>query len=131
MAATTIEKLDKVMMRVLGLSPTVVADNSGGDAQSAERAFGFSLIFSGVRCILQYAVLPIILPLVGVATEATLPILLIINALAVAAIIFSLRRFWRIRYTYRWQYLIVAVAALSILIAFTVFDLYTLYQVDR
>ncbi len=128
MTAPFIEKMDALMMRLLWLPTTPPIADSAQGAQQAERAFGFSLIFSGVRCILQYAVLPFVLPLIGIASEVALPILLLINGLAIVAIVFSLRRFWRIRYSHRWQYLIVAVAALVILIAFTLFDLQTLAQ---
>ena len=81
-----------------------------------------SLMFSGARCILQYVLLPFLLPIVGIAAEATLPILLLINLVAMASIFFSLRRFWTIGYAHRWRYLVVATAALVLLVAFTVYD---------
>jgi hypothetical protein len=49
--------------------------NAIGDARNAERAFGFSLMMSAVRCILQYVVLPFVLPLVGTASDSVLPVL--------------------------------------------------------
>jgi hypothetical protein len=119
--------LDRVMVRLLFIpAPSEPVNTQSTDAQRAERAFGFSLVFSGVRCILQYAVLPFLLPLVGIAAEAALPILLIINVLAVLSIFYSLRRFWQISYQYRWQYLVVAMVALVILITFTMLDLQTI-----
>ncbi len=94
-----------------------------GSEQRAERAFGFSLIFSGVRCILQYAILPFVLPVIGVTSEAAVPISLAINLVAITLIIYSLRRFWKIGYRYRWQYLGIAVVALVLLVAFIALDL--------
>ncbi len=98
-----------------------------GDEQSlkrgAENALTLSLMFSGARCILQYALLPFLLPIIGIASEATLPILLLINVLAMISIFFSLRRFWTIGYAHRWRYLVVAAAALFLLAAFTVYDI--------
>jgi len=94
----------------------------------AERAFGFSLLFSGVRCILQYVILPFVLPLVGVATEAALPISFAVNLLAIGLIVYSLRRFWKIGYRYRWRYLGVALVALAMLVAFIALDVQTHLQ---
>src|SRR5688572_19941651 len=100
---------------------TVSAEAANQDDR-AQRALGFSLVFSAVRCILQYAVLPFVLPLIGIASDAAVPVLLVINLLAMVAVFYSLRRFWKIRYVYRWQYLGVALAALLLLTAFIVMD---------
>ena len=97
-------------------------------AQRAERAFGASVMFSGIRCVLQYAILPFVLPLIGIAAETATPVMLAINGLAIVSIFFSLRRFWQIGYKYRWQYLIIALAALPILTAFIVLDLRTILK---
>jgi hypothetical protein len=119
--------LDRMVGRLLwvDIQPRVDAAPPT-DAQRAERAFSFSLLFSGVRCILQYAILPFVLPLMGVATSAATPILLLINVLAIVSIFYSLRRFWQIGYAYRWQYLGIALAALVILTAFIVLDAKTI-----
>ena len=52
-----------------------------------------------------------------------MPILLLINVIAMASIFFSLRRFWTIGYAHRWRYLVVAAAALVLLVAFTIYDI--------
>lgn len=111
------------MRRVLFIKPQPTLELSVEDGQSVERVFGVSLLFSGVRCTLQYAVLPFLLPLLGVAVEAATPFLLLLTLMAVVSIFFSLRRFWQINYTHRWQYLFVSVAVLIILVAFIIFDL--------
>jgi hypothetical protein len=87
--------------------------------EDAERGFKFSLIFSGVRCILQYAVLPVI----GIAEKTATPLLLAITLLANISIILSLRRFWQIGYKYRWQYLLMSLVVLAALTAFILLDL--------
>jgi len=115
--------LDRVVARLLMVEvPTSPPEPEAVDAGRAERAFSFSLIFSGVRCILQYTVLPFLLPLLGIATKAALPVMLAINILAILSIFYSLRRFWQIGYPHRWQYLGVALTALLILTAFTILD---------
>jgi hypothetical protein len=115
--------LDRFVARLLMVElPASPPEPESVDAGRAERAFSFSLIFSGVRCILQYAVLPFVLPLVGVASDAALPVMLLINIAAMISIFYSLRRFWKIGYARRWQYLVVALTALLILTAFTILD---------
>ncbi len=96
-------------------------------AQHAERTFGASILFSGIRCVLQYAILPFVLPIIGIAAETATPVMLAINVLAIVSIFLSLRRFWQIGYKYRWQYLVVALAALAVLIAFIALDLRAIF----
>lgn len=102
-------------------APVEVVQNP---AESAERAFKFSLIFSGVRCMLQYAILPFVLPAFGIAADAAMPLLLVINVLAIVSILFSIRRFWKINYRYKWQYLGISIVTLTILTAFIISDLF-------
>ncbi|MCY4064454.1 MAG: hypothetical protein OXG53_18960 [Chloroflexi bacterium] len=119
-------RADNLMARLLFVhsSGTAVAAGEQESVQrGAENALTLSLMFSGARCILQYVLLPFLLPIVGIAAEATLPILLLINLVAMASIFFSLRRFWTIGYAHRWRYLVVATAALVLLVAFTVYDI--------
>jgi hypothetical protein len=132
MQQTSIARLDHLIGRLLLVrssavsapaAVTVAADGEQRTTQRAERAFGASLLFSGVRCILQYAILPFVLPLIGVAADTAVWISLAINLLAVTMIFYSLRRFWQIKYRYRWQYLGVAVIALILLGAFLLLDI--------
>ncbi len=99
------------------------ASDETAQTRRAENALTISLLFSGIRCILQYALLPFLLPIIGVAADATVPILLLINLIAIVSIFLSLRRFWTIGYKHRWSYLLVALAALTLLIAFTAYDI--------
>jgi hypothetical protein len=117
----TAQRFDPLMDRILFVNPIIVTED--GAETSAQNALTFSFMFSGVRCIFQYAILPFILPVIGIAADATVPILLVINILAMVSIIFSLRRFWTIRYTHRWQYLFAAIVALILLTAFLWLDI--------
>lgn len=119
-------RLDPVMDRILFVKSKTITEQAE-QAQTAQNALGFSLLFSGVRCVLQYVVLPFVLPVIGIAADVTIPLLLAINVLAMISVIFSLRRFWQIRYTHRWTYLIVAVAALTLLTVFLWLDVQALY----
>ncbi len=91
--------------------------------QRAERAMSYALVLSAVRCTLQYVVFPFLLPIVGIAGDVPPQIFVVINVIAMAAIISSVRRFWRINYKYKWQYLVVGAAAMVIQVAFTIHDL--------
>ena len=120
-----IGRADSLMTRLLLVKPAAPHADSDSlrTARKAENALTLSLAFSGARCILQYAVLPFLLPVVGVAADATVPILLLINLVAMLSIYFSLRRFWTIGYAHRWRYLVVAATALVLLVAFTFYDI--------
>jgi len=108
-----------------GLETTTMAnpEQLSPAAQRAERAFGLSLAFSGVRCILQYVIFPFVLPLIGIAGEFSVYISIVINLVAMLALIYSARRFWIIDYKYKRQYLFVAVAAFVILCVFLALDI--------
>jgi hypothetical protein len=127
-----ISRADRLMSRLLfiKLSPIISTSTASADDEQqtrrAENALTVSLMFSGVRCILQYALLPFLLPIIGVAADATVPILLGINVIAVVSIFFSLRRFWAIQYKRRWEYLAVASFAMLLLVAFTAYDIINL-----
>ena len=124
---STLSKTEHLVHRLLFLDPPDEKTfTSTDDTAAAERTFGFSLLFSGLRCILQYVIFPFILPIVGVSLNAAMPVLLAINLLAMFLIVFSVRRFWRINYKYKWQYLPIAGVALLILTAFIVLDISTL-----
>lgn len=117
-------KTERLVYRLLFLDPPAVKEDDPGDSPaSAERAFGFSLMFSAVRCILMYVVLPFVLPVVGVTLDAAVPLMMVINVVAIVSILYSVRRFWQIDYKYKWSYLPVAAVALVLLVAFIVLDL--------
>jgi hypothetical protein len=89
----------------------------------AERAFNISLVFTAIRCIIQYVILPFVLPIIGVAGNVAVQISLVINVVAIVAIIFSVRRFWQVDYKGKWNYLIIAIFALLFLAVFLYVDL--------
>ena len=117
-------RADSLMSRLLFVRAAAPsADSRAAQKRRAENALTFSLVFSGVRCLLQYALLPFLLPIAGIAADAAIPLLLLINLIAALSIFFSLRRFWTIAYRHRWAYLLVALCALTLLAAFTIYDI--------
>jgi hypothetical protein len=115
---SSLTRLDQFVGRLLMVKPQPASAAPLRDESDAQRAFNFSLIFTGVQCTLQYIVFPFILPLLGVATSITLPLLIGINVLAIVSMLFSLRRFWQINYKYKWVYLLMALVLLATQFAF-------------
>jgi uncharacterized membrane protein len=95
--------------------------------RNAENAFSMALLFSGIRCVLMYAVFPFVLPLIGLTGAFSSIVDLLINLVAVVAILYSARTFWQVDYKYKWHYLPVAGVALVILGAFIIQDLIELF----
>ena len=83
----------------------------------ARSAFQKSIVITALRCIVMYLVLPFVLPIVGVASGVGPAISLVIGILAMIAIIYSIRRFWRADHPKRWHYTVFA----SVIIGFLVY----------
>lgn len=92
-------------------------------ATGAKRALTASLAFSGVRCILMYVVLPFILPLIGITGVFAAQVDVVINLVAIGALVYSVRRFWAINYRHKIAYTAVAVVAGFVMAAFVLLDL--------
>jgi uncharacterized membrane protein YozB (DUF420 family) len=84
---------------------------------------GYSLAFSAVRCILQYIILPFLLPIIGLAASWALGLTMVINVIAIIALVTSLRRMWRTNYSHRWRYMALAAPAFILLVSFLVLDI--------
>jgi hypothetical protein len=121
----SLNRLDNIIARLLFVSPQQEVYQEERPAQ-AENAFSFALLFSGVRCIIMYVILPFVLPIIGLAGDFSLRLDIVVNLVAIGAIIYSLRRFWTINYNRKWQYFPVAIVALFLLTAFIALDLNTL-----
>lgn len=66
-----------------------------------ERAFKLSVLISGIRCTLAYVVLPFLTPFIGLAPGVGPALGLPIGAVAIAANLASVRRFWKHRHPWR------------------------------
>jgi len=69
-----VETMDRAVARVLRVQPRSLVPREAV-ASTSSRPFETALLVSAVRCTLRYIVLPFVLPLLGVATSATLGIL--------------------------------------------------------
>ena len=86
------------MRRLLRLPP------DADPGLTAEKAFGTSLLISTVRCLLTYIVLPLLKPVIDLSGGVGPVLGLVIGSVSAAAIIFSMRRFWRVSHRWRWGY---------------------------
>ncbi len=90
--------------------------------QSAERVFGLSIVFSGIRCIIMYVIFPFVLPVLGIVGSFATQVDLVINVLAISGVIYSTRKFWRINYKHKVAYTFIAVVAVLLMMAFMLYD---------
>ncbi len=85
-----------------------------------------SLVLSAVRCVLTYAVIPLVVPLIGWAGVLAAPLSLALSAVAVVLAVTSLRRVWMADYRHRWPYTAFIVAAVVLLTIVIVGDVRTI-----
>jgi hypothetical protein len=122
-----IETIDRAVARLLRVQPQPPVPAL---AVSGGQPFETPLLLAGVRCILRFVVLPLVLPLLGIATGATigivtgaaLALLLTLDVIAVVAIVATLRRLWRLQHPRRWQYLPLALTMAVLVAVFFVID---------
>ncbi len=135
MSAIT-DTLDRVFDRLLFLPPQPpapevnIAEEVGEEevvpATPGERAFSISLFISATRCTLQYVLLPIVLPLIGLTTDISLPLVILLDLLAIAMLVRSLRYFWQTRHPRRFDMLPLSGVILFIILFSLGFDLWQL-----
>lgn len=85
-----------------------------------------SLVLSAVRCVLTYAVVPVVVPAIGWAGVLATPLSLALSLAAVVLAVTSLRRVWMADYRHRWAYTAFIAVAVGLLTAVIVADLRTL-----
>jgi hypothetical protein len=92
------DAVDRVMARVLFVTPPPPADEEVMPEEAKEgRTIGLALVISGVRCTLQYLILPVVLPLIGLASGFSLIIAMALDLVALWLLISGLRYLWQTR----------------------------------
>lgn len=112
---------DRTVERILRVTP--VEARTVTEERSAENTFMASMLFTGIRCLLEYIVLPFVLPLLNLSNTIAVPLVLAVNAVALAALIHSVRKFWAIDYKHKRAFLGVAIIGGAILILFMIGNL--------
>lgn len=90
---------DRFMRRLLGV--TALDQGSG---EGAHRAFRTSVVISGIRCLITYLVIPVVVPLLALGGWVAAPIGIALCLFAVVNGVVSLKRFWRSDHPKRWMY---------------------------
>jgi hypothetical protein len=90
---------DRGMRRLLGITGT---DRRSG--QGAHRAFRISVIASGIRCLITYLLIPVLVPVLSLSGRVAAPIGIALCAVAVVNGILAVRRFWLADHRHRWMY---------------------------
>lgn len=88
----------------------------------AQRAFSISMVISGIRCVLAYIVLPFVTPFLGLAPGVGPGLGLGIGAVAIAANVYSLRRFWRLNHRWRKWITVLHVGVIAFLLVLMALD---------
>lgn len=90
---------DRFMRRLFG-----VTELQRGSGVSAHKAFRVSVVVSGVRCLITYLLIPVLVPLASFAGWVAAPVGITLCIVAVVNGVISMRRFWRADHAQRWMY---------------------------
>ncbi|MDH3294097.1 MAG: hypothetical protein OER95_07225 [Acidimicrobiia bacterium] len=102
--------------------PTTLAARQAEGAR-AERLFSKSIVISGIRCVLAYVILPFATPFIGLAPGVGAGFGLIIGLVAMAANLFSIRRFWRADHRWKVPVTVLHVAVIALLVVLVAQDI--------
>ena len=86
----------------------------------ANRALTGSIVFAGVRCTMQYVILPFVLPWVGMTGSGSAVVGLILEIVAMGVIAYNIKALWST--SWRWRYLPIALLMLFTLCVFAYDD---------
>ncbi len=92
---------DRFMRKILFIRDD---DASNKNKRAAHRNMRVALIISGIRCMITYVLLPLLIPFASVVGIVATPLGIILSLAAVVSGIDSLRRFWSSNHRYRWLY---------------------------
>lgn len=81
-----------------------------------------SLVISAIRCVLTYALIPLLVPVIGWAGIVATPLSLLLGVAAIALAIRSLRRVWLADYRHRWAYTGFIAVVLVLLVGMVAYD---------
>lgn len=72
--------------------------------RDAHRNFRVAIVISGVRCLITYLLIPILVPILGMAGVLAAPIGIALCLVAVVNGVVSVRRFWISDHRGKWMY---------------------------
>lgn len=109
---------DRVMRRLLGVSTPAPQPSA-----AAHRAFRVSVAISGIRCLITYLLVPVLIPVLSLAGWVAAPLGIALCVYAVINGIVSLKRFWGSDHPKRWMYTLFMIVVFGVLTLALVSDL--------
>lgn len=85
-----------------------------------------SLVISAVRCVITYAIIPALAPVLTGLGGLAAPIAIVLSFVAGVMAVVSLRRVWLADWSRRWAYTAFILVVLALLATTVVFDVRTL-----
>lgn len=113
---------DRTMRRLLLLP----VDGPKASIFGAEGAFQKSIAISAIRCLITYVLLPVLRPLIDLSGGVGPVLGLVVGAVSMVAIAFSVRRFFAADHKYRWHYTVVGGGIFVLLVWQSVLDVQAL-----
>lgn len=92
-------------------------------AAQAQRSFSLAMVLSGLRCLLSYVVVPVVLPLLGLAVGAAPYVGVPVALLALVFDVRGIRRYWLSGSPHRWPMTWVYLAVIVLVMFLLVHDL--------
>lgn len=108
------DRIARQLLLIENASPRAVFDLKG------------SLVISAVRCVLTYALIPMLAPVISWAGVVAAPVSLVLSAVASLLAVNSLRRVWLADYRHRWPYTAFIAVVLTLLVFVMVLDVRTI-----
>ncbi|SJM52977.1 hypothetical protein [Gulosibacter sp. 10] len=94
-------RADRFMRRLLRVR---TIEKSVKNEREAHRGFQISMVVSGVRCLITYLLVPILVPVLGFAGVLAAPIGILLCVVAAVNGVISVRRFWTSDHRAKWMY---------------------------
>lgn len=92
---------DRFMRKLLFVDK---ARSPSSSESSAQRYLRTSMVITGIRCLITYLLIPIVVPIIGLSGVVSAPIGLLLSLIAVLSGVVSLRKFWMSDHRLRWMY---------------------------
>lgn len=90
--------------------------------REAQRIFSWSIVISGIRCLIAYILLPFILPFLGLSTSVGPWLGIAIGLVAIVANVFSIRRFAKSTHRLRKVVIAINIAVIALLLVLLAID---------
>lgn len=92
----------------------------------ARRSTTTAIVISGIRCIITYLLIPILVPVIGLLEAVAAPLTIALSLVAIWMGVAGVRRFWIADHRARWAYTGFIAVVMILLVVGIGFDLATI-----